>query len=133
MTSGAIDALRADRSALLDICAGLSDSDWTAPSGCAGWRVQDVVAHMGALYWLVVDSSALPDTTGLQTEEAQDRYVEARRSWSANQVVDDYEAVSGKALDALQDLEGQDFELPLGDLGTYPASVLPNAYTFDPP
>lgn len=131
MTSGAIEALRADRAALLDICRGLGDAQWKAPSGCAGWSVQDVVAHVGALYWLVVDPSVLPDTTGVPTEQAQDLCVEARRSWSAKQVVDDYAAVSEKALDALAGLEAQDFELPLGDLGTYHAALLPNAYAFD--
>jgi uncharacterized protein (TIGR03083 family) len=131
MTAGAIASLRAERAALLDICEGLAPDRWSAPSGCAGWSVQDVVAHMGALYWLVVDPSTLPDAAGLPTEEAQERFVGARRAWSAAEVVDDYANVSAKALDALADLEGQDFELELGDLGTYPASLLPNAYAFD--
>ena len=131
MTSGAADALRADRAALLDICAGLSDADWKAESGCPGWSVQDVVAHMGALYWLMVDGSKLPDTTGLPTEQAQDVNVEARRSWSSSQVVEDYALVSEQAIEMCAGFEQQDFLLPLGDLGTYPASVLPNAYAFD--
>src|SRR4051812_31937012 len=131
MTSGATDALRADRDALLEICAGLTDAEWKSESGCAGWSVQDVVAHMGALYWLVVDGSKLPDTTGVPTERAQDICVESRRSWSAQQVVDDYAEVSLAALEATAGLEEQDFVLPLGDLGTYPARLLPNAYSFD--
>src|SRR5258705_12869463 len=118
MTAGAIDSLREDRAALLDICGDLRDEDWNAPSGCAGWTVQDLVAHMGALFWLVVDPSTLPDTTDMPTEQAQDLCVAARRSWSASLVLDDYAAVSSKALDALVGLESQDFELPLGDLGT---------------
>jgi uncharacterized protein (TIGR03083 family) len=131
MTSGATDALRADREALLDICAGLSDAEWKSESGCAGWSVQDVVAHMGALFWLVVDPSVLPDTTGVPTERAQDLCVESRRSWSAERIVEDYASVSVTALERAADLELQDFVLPLGDLGTYPASVLANAYAFD--
>jgi uncharacterized protein (TIGR03083 family) len=131
MTSGATDALRADRDALLEICAGLTDADWKAESGCAGWSVQDVVSHMAGLYWLVVDASALPDTSGVPTERAQDLVVESRRSMSPQEVVDDYAAVSLKALDATAGLEQQDFVLPLGDLGTYPANLLPNAYSFD--
>jgi uncharacterized protein (TIGR03083 family) len=131
MTAGAIEALHADRAALLDVAGALAATDWRAPSGCAGWTVQDVVAHMGALFWLVVDPSTLPDTTGVPTEQAQDVCVAARRSWSADQVLDDYAVVSTKALDALVGLEAGDFELPLGDLGTYHASLLPNAYTFD--
>src|ERR1022692_800376 len=34
-------------------------------------------------------------------------------------------------LERLAALESQDFELALGDLGTYPAFVLPNAFSFD--
>ena len=128
---GAIEALEADRQALLGICEGLSEADWKTESGCAGWSVQDVVAHMGALFWVVVDPAKLPDTSDLPTERAQDVYVEARRSLSPAEVVTDYEAVSAEAIERLSGLEGQDFEVPLGDLGTYPASVLPNAFSFD--
>ncbi len=128
---GAIEALEADRQALLGICEGLAEPNWKTESGCAGWSVQDVVAHMGALFWAVVDPSKLPDTGELPTERAQDVYVEARRSLSATEVVADYEKVSAEAIERLSGLEGQDFEVPLGDLGTYPASVLPNAFSFD--
>ena len=58
---GAIEALRADREALLEIGEGLSDDQWGSPSGCPGWSVQDLVAHMGALFTVVVDPSSLPD------------------------------------------------------------------------
>jgi uncharacterized protein (TIGR03083 family) len=131
MASAAIKALEADRAALLEICAGLGDADWKAESGCAGWSVQDVVAHLGALFWLVVDPSTLPDASGLPTERAQDVYVEARRSMGPAQVLEDYEYVSAQGIEGLTGLEGQDFELPLGDFGTYPASALPDAYSFD--
>jgi uncharacterized protein (TIGR03083 family) len=131
MASAAIKALEADRLALLEICGGLTDADWKADSGCAGWSVQDVVAHLGALFWLVVDPSNLPDAGGLPTERAQDVYVEARRSLGPGQVLDDYESVSAAGIEVLTGLESQDFELALGDFGTYPAWVLPNAYCFD--
>jgi hypothetical protein len=46
-------------------------------------------------------------------------------------VLADYESVSTRALDRLARLESKDFELTLGDLGTYPVSILPNAFSFD--
>jgi uncharacterized protein (TIGR03083 family) len=131
MTTAAVDALQADRDALLDVCAGIPEEVWSAPSGCEGWTVKDVIGHVGALFWLVVDPSALPDASGLDTEKAQEVYVDSRRSWPAARVVEDYESVSTKAIEALRTLATQDFEVPLGDLGTYPASLLPNAYAFD--
>jgi uncharacterized protein (TIGR03083 family) len=96
----AIEALAADRDALLKIGAGLAESEWESESGCPGWSVQSVVAHLGALYAMVVDPSTLPDVTGLPTERAADVFVEQRRSWTAARVLADYESVSTAALAA---------------------------------
>jgi uncharacterized protein (TIGR03083 family) len=126
-----IDALGADRAALLDICARLDEAGWKADSGCPDWSVQDVVAHLGALFWALVDPTQLPDVTGLPTEQAQDVFVESRRGLSPAQVLADYASVSAQALEVLATFDGQDTPLPLGDLGTYPLSALPTAYNFD--
>jgi uncharacterized protein (TIGR03083 family) len=129
--SDPIAALAADRAALIETCRMLEPSDWVAPSGCAGWTVKDLVSHLGALFWEVVDRSVLPDTEGLPTEQAQEVIVEQQRAMSAAGVLEDYTAVSEQALAILPELSGADFELPLGDLGTYPASVIPLAFCFD--
>ena len=131
MTAKAIGALRADRDAILELGTGLTEADWAAASGCPGWSAKDVVAHMGALLRLVLDPSSLPDTTGLGTEQAQEVYVADRRPWSAARVLEDYEWVSLPAFEALEGLAGLDLEVPLGDLGTYPAALIPAAYAFD--
>jgi uncharacterized protein (TIGR03083 family) len=131
MTATAMGALRADRNALLELGTGLTEADWAAASGCPGWSAKDVVAHLGALLRLVIDPSSLPDTSGLGTEQAQEVYVASRRSWSAARVLEDYEWVSLPAFEALEGLAGLDLEVPLGDLGTYPAALLPAAYAFD--
>jgi uncharacterized protein (TIGR03083 family) len=126
-----IEALAADQAELLSLCAGLDAAGWAAPSGCPGWSVKDLVAHMGALYWGAVDPAVLPDTTGLATEAAQEVYVESRRSLTAEEILHDYATVSEKALIVLAGLAGADFEVPLGDLGTYQARILPAAFCFD--
>jgi uncharacterized protein (TIGR03083 family) len=125
------EALAADRAELLGICSPLDSAVWDAPSGCPGWSVKDVVAHMGALFWAAVDPSALPDTTRLGTEEAQEVCVRSRRGLSGPEVLDDYTTVSEKALGVLDGLAGADIDIDLGDLGTYPARLIPNAYCFD--
>ncbi|HUB41941.1 MAG TPA: maleylpyruvate isomerase family mycothiol-dependent enzyme [Streptosporangiaceae bacterium] len=128
----AIDATRADRAALLGVCSGLTAEQWRAPSGCAGWTVQDLVAHLGNLFWLVVDITQLPDTGGLPAERAQEIGVQARRSLSADEVLADYEKVSEAGLTKLAELAAVDVELPLGeDFGTYSTRVIPSAYAFD--
>jgi hypothetical protein len=76
MTTGAMDALHADREAILKIGAGLTDAEWAAPSGCPGWSAKDVLAPR-ALLGLVIDPASLPDATGLETERAQEMYVES--------------------------------------------------------
>jgi uncharacterized protein (TIGR03083 family) len=129
--TNAIDGLEADRAELLKLCAELTEADWAAESGCSGWRVQDVVSHLGALFWLVVDRTKLPDIGDRPTERAQDAYVDHRRSLTAQEVLADYESVSSAALPILGSLLGQTFEVPLGDLGTYPAGTIPTAYSFD--
>ena len=127
----ALDALAADRDELLRICRTLPDAAWRAPTGCAGWTVKDLVAHLGGLFWLVVDPTALPSVEGLGTEAAQEVIVEDRRAWSVTEVLDDYASVSATGLDHLRSLADVDVEVALGDLGTYPASALPKAYAFD--
>jgi uncharacterized protein (TIGR03083 family) len=126
-----IEALGADRAELIRICEGLDAAEWAAPSGCPGWSVKDLVAHMGALFWSAVDLTVLPDISGLATEAAQEVLVKSRRSLTAEEVLNDYAAVSEKALTALAGFAGADFEVPLGDLGTYQARILPAAFCFD--
>jgi uncharacterized protein (TIGR03083 family) len=127
----ALDAVRADRAALLEIGGNLTAADWQAPSGCEGWTVQDVVAHLGALFWVVVDPATLPSTDGMPTEQAQEVLVRSRRELTAEAVLADYAEVSATALERLAELAALDFSIPLGDLGTYPAAVLPAAFSFD--
>lgn len=127
----ALETLRADGAALLDIGARLTDEQWQAPSGCQGWRVQDVVTHLANLFWILADPAKLPPAEGVPTEQAQEAAVQARRGMSGAEALADYKEAAGPALEHLARLETLDMELPLGDLGTYPAVLLPTAYSFD--
>jgi uncharacterized protein (TIGR03083 family) len=127
----AIDTVRADGDALLAIGADLTDEQWQAPSGCEGWRVQDVVTHLANLFWLLSDPAKLPGLAGLPTEQAQEMAVQARRGMSGPEALADYGQARGPALVKLAELAALDIEVPLGDLGSYPAALLPTAYSFD--
>jgi uncharacterized protein (TIGR03083 family) len=129
--SDAIEAVRADRAELLEIGHGLTAAQWQAPSGCPGWSVQDVVAHLASGFWAMVDLSQLPDVTGLPFEQGAEVWVQAKRGLSPAAVLADYEQVSAVGLDRLTGLAGLDLQVPLGEAGTYPASVFPSAYSFD--
>jgi uncharacterized protein (TIGR03083 family) len=129
--SSAIKAIEADRNALLALCRDFDDSVWAKDSGCPGWTVQDVVSHMACSFWLAVDPATLPDPSGLPAERAADLYVESRRSMTPAQVVADYKSVSSRGLEVLDAVQSQDVDVPLGDVGTYPASVVPTAFAFE--
>jgi uncharacterized protein (TIGR03083 family) len=127
----AVEALAADREEVLQIGSQLDSAGWNSPSGCQGWSVKDLVAHMGSLFWTVVDLSVLPDTTGMSTEEAAEVWVASRRGMSGAQVLEDYTTVSEQALSVLEAMANVEEEMALGDLGTYPVRVLPTAFCFD--
>jgi uncharacterized protein (TIGR03083 family) len=127
----ALKAIEEDRKALLELCRHMDDAVWTKDSGCPGWSVQDLLSHMACSFWLAVDPGKLPDPGGLPAERAADLYVESRRAMTPEQVVADYESVSARGLELLATVETQDFEVPLGDVGTYPASVVATAYAFE--
>jgi uncharacterized protein (TIGR03083 family) len=128
---GALEAVRADRAALGEICGGLTAAQWQAASGCPGWSVQDLVTHLANTFWAVVDQSQLAEVAGQPFELGTDIQVQARRGRQPEAVLADYEEVSKVALDRLAELAALDMELPLGEIGTYPAALLPCAYAFD--
>ncbi|MCV7436699.1 maleylpyruvate isomerase family mycothiol-dependent enzyme [Mycobacterium seoulense] len=129
--SATLDAIAQERAIVLDVFSRLPDSMWARDSGCSGWSVQDLLSHMACSYWLAVDPSTLPDPGGLPAERAADLYVESRRSMTPAQVVADYESVSSRGLEVLAAVEGQDVDIPIGDVGTYPASVVPTTFVFE--
>jgi uncharacterized protein (TIGR03083 family) len=52
------------RRRLADIVAGLADDEWSAPSRCEQWSVQDVVAHLIVVnqFWAASIAAGLADT-----------------------------------------------------------------------
>src|ERR1700722_17493742 len=106
----AVQALAADRQEVLRSGSGLDAAGWHSPSGCQGWSVKDLVAHMGSLFWTVVDLSVLPDTAGMSTEEAPEVWVASRRGMAGAQALEDYSTVSEQALSVLEVMAGVDDE-----------------------
>ncbi len=128
----AVDALRADSEVLVAAASNFTPADWATPSSCAGWTVQDVVAHMSALWRQITDPGSLPlaDPSG-DTERTQDRWVESMRSMSGTEVLAAYQEHAGNAMAGLEGLRGNDTPMDLGDLGTYPMGMIANAFSFD--
>ncbi|GAB1811521.1 maleylpyruvate isomerase family mycothiol-dependent enzyme [Mycobacterium sp. MUNTM1] len=129
--SATLDAIAEERSIVLELCSKMPDALWAKQSGCSGWSVQDLVSHMACSFWLAVDPSTLPNPGGMPAERAADLYVDSRRSMTPKEVVADYESVSARGLEVLAAIEGQDIDIPIGDVGTYPASVVPTTFVFE--
>jgi uncharacterized protein (TIGR03083 family) len=134
MTTAAIDALRAEHDRALALFATLNDDEWQAASGCAGWRVQDVVQHMASTFHVIADPATIEGGSSTDAEQNAEVPVQARRDWSVAQVLAEYEEWSEKgiaALAALQEPPMADTVVALSNLGSHPLHILGNAIVFD--
>lgn len=129
--SATLDAIAKERRLVLELCSQLPDAMWEKDSGCSGWSVQDLVSHMACSFWLAVDPSTLPSPGQIPAERAADLYVASRRSMTPKEVVADYESVSARGLEVLAAIETQEIDIPIGDVGTYPAAVVPTTFVFE--
>ncbi len=126
----AIAALEADRDELLRIGATLDESEWQAKAAAPDGRSRTwstTWPRCSGPWW----TRRFPTRPAFRPGGHQEVFVQARRSLRAAEVLDDYAAVSEKAIAALAGFADADFELALGDFGTYPARVLPLAFCFD--
>lgn len=134
MSERGIEALRADREEVLALAKSLTEDEWQLASDCEGWRVQDVIVHMADVYRAVVDPAALPPGVPGDIEASQSARVDARREWTHDKVLAEYEELSAKGIEALQGLQGEgirDNVIPLENLGSHPMHLLANAFAFD--
>lgn len=135
MTKQAIVALNAERGLVLELVASIEPNEWDAPSDCFGWRVRDVIAHLGALFHSVGEPSAVARAEGTDDAERQaDAGVNQRRSWSIEDVVAEYAEWSEKAIALLagfQEPPMADRVIELGNLGSHPMHLIANAFVFD--
>ena len=82
MTTQAIDALRAIHEQMRALAGQLTDEQWASPSGCEGWRVQDVFAHVTSNMKETVDPSPPPEEpVEMMAEGAMDALVQPRLDW----------------------------------------------------
>ncbi len=134
MSERGVKALTAEREEVLKVARSLSAEEWELPSDCDGWRVQDVIVHMADVCRAVVDPGELPPGVPGKTEATMDARVDARREWSSEKVLAEYEDLSGRALEALAGLQNPavgENVIPLDDLGSYPMHLIANAFAFD--
>ena len=60
MSKEALAAVEVGIDDALRVFESLSDGEWARPSGCTGWRVQDVAAHVSSNIKEMADPSPAP-------------------------------------------------------------------------
>ncbi|UVO11968.1 maleylpyruvate isomerase N-terminal domain-containing protein [Mycobacterium sp. SVM_VP21] len=135
MTVDRVAAFSRERSAVLSFCSGLSEAQWHADSAAAGWRVRDVVAHLGASCKTLFTPAAITVLTTRDIERANDRPVDSRRDWSVHRVLAEYDRWSAWTLRAAAIIAAtppRALRTRLGELGSFRMDlVLPGALVFD--
>jgi uncharacterized protein (TIGR03083 family) len=134
MTLNRVQALKTQRQVVLDYCAGFAHDDWSAPSKAAGWRVRDVIAHMGGTCRGLFGRQAITLIFSDDTEQTNEDLLAPRRAWPTDRVLDEFArwstAFIAVASAANQPLLGGT-PLRVGSLGRYPVRQLASMLVFD--
>ena len=136
MTAAAVDAIRIIHGHFRTVISGLGDADWSAPSGCEGWRVQDLLAHVTSNQKEFVDPTPPPaePMPAMTAEQAMEALVAPRKDWTPADLLAEYDRYTDSwfgVLDAMQQEPTASTLSPLADLGTYPLHMVANAFAFD--
>ncbi|HXY64047.1 MAG TPA: maleylpyruvate isomerase N-terminal domain-containing protein [Mycobacterium sp.] len=133
--SDTVAALRRERAEFILFCRDLDDAQWRTPSRAAGWRVQDVVAHVGSACHSLFTPASLNTMRSSNIERTNDAFVDARRAWTTTQTLAEYQRWSRVLIAAAGTIFRTplaDLKVPLAELGKFPAVLLlTGAMTFD--
>ncbi len=127
-------AFKAERAQVLAFCEGLSPAQWTTDSCAEGWRIQDVVAHMGAGVHAMFGPAASKLLLGKDIEKLNDDMVAIRRDRSPGDVLGEYRRWTGVFANVMPPLAATPLGgvgLPLSELGKFPLRLFLSALVFD--
>lgn len=127
-------AFRAQRADVLAFCESLAPADWRMNSLAPGWSITDVVAHMGSGCHAMFNRQALKIIRGDDVEQLNEEFVAAGRDRPPVEVLAEYRRwsrVFGAVVPAAVRGPMGRLEMPLADLGRFPARLLVSALVFD--
>ncbi|WP_166460418.1 maleylpyruvate isomerase N-terminal domain-containing protein [Mycobacterium paragordonae] len=129
-----LSALRRERAQLIEFLSGLTADEWDAASNADGWRVRDVIAHLGATTRALLGPGMFQVLTSKNAEALNEAQVATRRDWPVEQVVAEFERTSGMAMQMLKVTSRQplsSLRVPIAELGAYPMGLTPSLLIFD--
>lgn len=119
-----------------ELSAVLTEEEWNAPSAADGWRVRDVVAHLGALSRsMYAPAAGLSALRADDIERENDRAVAHRGEWTSSRVLAAYQRSSSRlrtfaAIVTRSPLAGM--PIPMAGVGRFPlGQMLTSAIVFD--
>lgn len=128
------NAFRAERADVLAFCGSLAPADWRMNSLAQGWSITDVVAHLASGCHALFGRQSLKVMRSSDVEQTNDELVAARRDRSPAEVLAEYRRwsrVFGAAIPAAVQTPLGRLQMPLAELGRFPARLLPSAMVFD--
>ncbi|SEO57706.1 maleylpyruvate isomerase family mycothiol-dependent enzyme [Actinacidiphila rubida] len=134
MSLAGVASARRSSDQLARIVPQVDDRGWEAASACAGWRVIDVVAHLGALAHEAVDPPEPDPSWPENRERYHDMRVDERRGRSHAEVIEEWRRFTPRQLDVLaagQQPPRADEPVRVPGLGTYPRHLLANTMAFN--
>jgi uncharacterized protein (TIGR03083 family) len=134
VANDAVSAMRDERCQVLSFCRDLDDEEWHTSSAAAGWRVQDVVAHMGSACHALFGPAALELIRSKDIERSNDVLVDKRRDWPPSRVLAEYEHWSQVVLRVMGAVSRTPLvhaRMRLAELGRFPTGQLLCAIVFD--
>jgi uncharacterized protein (TIGR03083 family) len=115
-----------------ELGAALMVAEWALPTECPGWSVQDHLVHVTAVERFLL-GDPLPDAEladGLahvknEFGRRNEQWIEARRSWSGPEVLDEFRATAAARLEWLRGLDDAGFAQPTWTpLGERPLALM---------
>lgn len=127
-------AFRAQRADVLAFCDSLAPADWRMNSRAPGWSITDVIAHMGSGCHAMFTPQAAKIMRGDDVEQLNEELVASGRDRPPAEVLAEYRrwsGVFGALIPAAVRTPLGRLQIPLAELGRFPARLLPSALVFD--
>jgi uncharacterized protein (TIGR03083 family) len=120
-------ALRDERAQMLQFCSELTDDEWLTPSAASGWRVKDVVAHLGAGCHSLFTPASLTVIRSRDIERTNDVMVDTRRDWAPRDVLAEFAQWSARVTRLASVVAATPLtalRVPLAELGRFRLGLL---------